>query len=178
MYIYATTSGVYATDGTDAGTVLLQATSADFVPLPNTPMVTLPNGKVLFFAFVNPSLDPGAATSSGIRIWETDGTAAGTTLTGTVPPVDTLLFGAESISNVIAIGGKVAFSYNFGGPSVPYVTNGTTAGTFAESTVLPTLGAVTGWRPDRRGDPHGGRRHDHRRLPGKIRQAPDRAHAR
>ena len=45
-YIFATSAGVYATDGTAAGTTLLQATGADFVPQPDTPMVTLPNGEV------------------------------------------------------------------------------------------------------------------------------------
>ena len=76
-YIYATSSGVYSTDGTSAGTTLLVAAGADFVPQPGTPMVTLPNGKVLFFGLVNPSLDIIGAITSGIRIWETDGTVAG-----------------------------------------------------------------------------------------------------
>jgi len=143
MYIYATSGGVYATDGADAGTVLLQATGADFVPLPNTPMVTLANGKVLFFALVNPSLDPTTGFASGIRIWETDGTVGGTTLTGTTMAPDLLQSGPDSIGNVVAIGNKVAFTYNFSGATVPYVTDGTTAGTFGASTVLPARGAVT-----------------------------------
>jgi hypothetical protein len=57
LYIYATSDGVYSTDGTSAGTTRLQAPGADFVPQPGTQMITLPNGKVLFFALANPALD-------------------------------------------------------------------------------------------------------------------------
>jgi hypothetical protein len=150
-YIYATTTGVYSTDGTAAGTTLLQAAGADFVPQPGTQMVTLPNGKVLFFALVNPSLDLIGAITDGIRIWETDGTAIGTTLVADVPAPDGLTTPGDSISNVEAIGDNVSFAFNVpGSGSLLYVTNGTQGGTTTESsdalpqTGMPSTSAVVG----------------------------------
>jgi hypothetical protein len=145
-YIYATNAGVYATDGTSAGTTLLQATGADFVPQPDTPMVTLPNGEVLFFALVNPSLDLIGATTDGIRIWETNGTAAGTTLVAEAPAPDGLRVSGDTISNVVAIGDNVSFAFNVpGSGSVLYVTNGTPAGTTTQfSPLLPAGGLEDG----------------------------------
>src|ERR1700719_1778266 len=104
VYVYATATGVYSTDGTAAGTTLLQAAGTDFVPQPGTQMVTLPNGKLLFFALVNPSLDLIGALSDGIRIWETDGTAAGTILVTDTQAPDGLQTTGDTISNVEAIG--------------------------------------------------------------------------
>jgi hypothetical protein len=153
-YIYATAAGVYATDGTDAGTTLLVAAGADFVPQPATQMITLANGKVLFFGLVNPSLDPIGAVTSGIRIWETDGTVAGTTQTGTTVPPDGLSIAGDSISNVVAIGNQIAFTYQIPGSNpataASLVTDGTTAGTSYQNTTLlppfglPGTGALTG----------------------------------
>src|SRR5580698_2738473 len=123
-YIYATTTGVYSTDGTAAGTTLLQAAGADFVPQPGSQMVTLPDGKVLFVALVNPSLDFIGALTAGIRIWETDGTATGTTLVADIPAPDGLTTPGDSISNVEAIGDNVSFAFNVpGSGSLLYVTN-------------------------------------------------------
>ena len=139
VYIYATASGVYSTDGTSAGTTLLQATGADFVPQPGTQMVALPNGKVLFFALVNLSLDFLGAFTGGIRIWETDGTVAGTTLVGQVSAPDGLQTAGDTISNVVAIGSEVSFAFNVpGSGSISYATNGATTNT--EPTTLPQTG--------------------------------------
>src|ERR1700680_3206791 len=134
-YIYDTSAGVYATDCTVAGTTLLQAAGADFVPQPGTQMVTLPNGKVLFFALVNPSLDLIGALVAGIRIWETDAPAAGTTLVGEPTAPDGLETAGDTISNVVAIGNEVSFAFNIpGNGSILYATDGTTAGTTIAST--------------------------------------------
>ena len=144
-YIYATSSGVYSTDGTSAGTTLLVAAGADFVPQPGTPMITLPNGKVLFFALVNPSLDLIGALTSGIRIWETDGTVAGTTQTGTSVAPDGLTTVGDNIDNVVAIGTEVSFAFNIpSSGSVLYATDGTTAGTVTAPTTLPQTGLTGG----------------------------------
>jgi hypothetical protein len=144
-FIYATGAGVYSTDGTDAGTTLLQAPGADFVPQPGTQMVTLPNGKVLFFALVNPSLDLLGALVDGIQIWETDGTAAGTTLVGQTAAPDGLTVPGDTISNVVAIGNEVSFAFNVpGSGSILYATDGTTAGTTIAPTTLPQTGLTNG----------------------------------
>jgi hypothetical protein len=147
-FIYATSTGVYSTDGTSAGTTLLQAPGADFVPQPGTQMVTLPNGKVLFFALVNPSLDPLGAVIGGIQIWETDGTVAGTTLVGQAAAPDALATPGDTISNVVAIGGEVSFAFNMpGSASLLYATNGATTNfepTTLPQTGLPSTGANVG----------------------------------
>jgi hypothetical protein len=109
-------------------------------------MVTLPNGKVLFIALVNPSLDLIGALTAGIRIWETDGTAAGTTLVTDTQAPDGLEIAGDTISNVVAIGDNVSFAFNMpGNGSVLYVTNGTQAGTAIEqSATLPQTGLNNG----------------------------------
>ena len=137
---------MYSTDGTSAGTTLLEAAGADFVPQPSTQMVTLPNGKVLFFALVNPSLDLIGALTDGIRIWETDGTASGTTLVADVQAPDGLTPPGDNISNVEAIGDNVSFAFNVpGNGSLLYVTNGTRNGTTTESSAtLPQTGLTEG----------------------------------
>ena len=149
-YIYATSAGVYSTDGTSAGTTLLVAAGTDFVPQTNAQMVTLPNGKVLFFALVNGLADPTNGSVEGIQVWETDGTVSGTSMTGSTYSLDGDQTAGDSIGNVVAIGSEVSFVSNVPGLSpVLFVTNGTSAGTLPESetlpqTGLPSTGALTG----------------------------------
>ena len=136
-----------STGGTSAGTALLLAAGADCVPQTGAQMVTLPNGKVLFFGLVNPGLDVVGAQTSGILIWETDDTVAGTTPTGNTGAPDSLSHPGDNIGNVVAIGAEISFAFTIpGSGSLLYATDGTTAGTAIESKTLPQTGLSGGSR--------------------------------
>lgn len=106
-YIFATAPGIYATDGTDAGTIFFQATDADFVPQPEALTMPLTNGRVEFFTLVNPALDLIGAL--------TGGTVAGTSQVGTTLAPDGLGTAGDTVSKVVAIGSRVSFAFNIPG---------------------------------------------------------------
>jgi hypothetical protein len=120
--------GVYATDGTAAGTTLITAANTPLTP--SYQMATLPNGEVVFTEhYYNPS-DP-LSMIQALQLWETNGTAAGTATFMSFPDVGTgLPNDGAGMSNFVSFGTRVLFEYAPGdGSYALYSTDGTQAGT-------------------------------------------------
>lgn len=135
--IWADQNGVWSSDGTGSGTILLKAlntgtpTATGFVP--GKQMATLPDGRVVFGATATGSTFSTDAFLNGIQLWVTDGTVAGTQRIftqidpGTGGPTDT-----DRFWNFVSTGNGVQFLSNVGGPNknTLYFTDGTNAGTY------------------------------------------------
>jgi ELWxxDGT repeat protein/VCBS repeat-containing protein len=112
---------LWVTDGTAAGTSLAK----DLVPGSGYPNIygiaSLGNGRAVF------SADDKTGVS-GIELWVTDGTAAGTSLLKDINPGGS----GSGVTNLTAIGnGRVVFDANDGSTGLElWVTDGTVAGTF------------------------------------------------
>ena len=139
------TTGIepWVTDGTAAGTKLIKnldsgSGSSLFAPIKGTSgygFTSLGDGRAVF-----------AASVSGIGVWITDGTSAGTTLLRLVNTPGGNGFG--SVDSFASAGpGKVIFTMNDGvSGTQPWITDGTTAGTvlLASSSSLPNNYTVLG----------------------------------
>ncbi len=126
-YVFVTQSGLEATDGSAAGTVLIK------------PSVTTPGG----FGGAGSIVSIGdavvfvAETSSGsgtfeytTQLWYSDGTAAGTRLITTMPASYAPYPSWATIESLSSVGGEALFNYydSSGNPAV-WATDGTAAGT-------------------------------------------------
>jgi len=116
--------GVFATDGTAAGTILLKAAVPGvkgFTPLADT----APLGNRLVFV--------GEASSQN-QLWITDGTPSGTVRYRVLRASTNFGGGYASIDDLTAVGQKIVFSYSDGTTAgyghLLWVTDGTAAGTF------------------------------------------------
>jgi len=131
-----TQAGLWATNGGYGSAAIIKAavtgTNSVVGFLPTYQMAALPNGKVVFGATGNGSTNP-SAIFSGIQLWVTDGTAAGTAQIAPNSFSDAA-FGTPSdpagLSNFVTVGSKVFFTDNDGtGALLLYSTDGTSAGT-------------------------------------------------
>jgi ELWxxDGT repeat protein len=107
---------IWASDGTDAGTVEITPAGLSFVELFNGS--TALSGNTLFF---------GGFGSGGAQVWRTDGTAPGTKLVASIAPG---FFAGTTPSFLTVVGGKLFFSANDGAHGTElWVSDGTAAGT-------------------------------------------------
>ncbi len=129
-------AGLWATNGGYGSAAIIKAavtgTNSVIGFLPTYQMAALPNGKVVFGASNNGSTNP-LALFSGVQLWVTDGTAAGTVQIAAGNFPDTA-FGTPSdpagLSNFVTVGSKVFFTSNDGfGNLGLWSTDGTTGGT-------------------------------------------------
>jgi ELWxxDGT repeat protein len=130
-FVFATTSGLYVTDGTKAGTTQIKANSGNFYP---EKFDVLPNGDALF------TVAPQAPTANypflgDTQLWITDGTASGTTLLETLPSNGL----TSEIDPIGLLTSGYLFAYNNGSTGQPlygnlYGSNGTVAGDVALTT--------------------------------------------
>ncbi|HET8997333.1 MAG TPA: Hint domain-containing protein, partial [Acetobacteraceae bacterium] len=139
--VFRLDNGLGITDGTAAGTQSLIPYSATGFTL-GYGMVQL-GSQALFTAT---SAASGRVAGSFNELWVTDGTTANTQLVATLP--DSPVGGTESgnISALTSLGSKALLVYtDSSGASSFWVTDGTSAGTFAlSSTLVPDgIGAMT-----------------------------------
>lgn len=132
--IFATSAGVYASDGTSTGTILLKAAVAGTLVtlgfVPGTKMAALPDGRVVFGATSYPTI---TQYTTSIQLWVTDGTVG-----GTQKIFSAIDYGAggtgdtSAFTNFVSVGNGVQFEYNLNWPNNNqlYLTDGTTAGTY------------------------------------------------
>ena len=111
--------GLFKTDGTNAGTTLVQSLGLDTYVFTPVPVITSAGGKVLF-----------NTADSNSAVWETDGTGAGTVQ---LTPDDVKLLG-----HAVAFNGSVYFTSQYPQPAI-WKTDGTAAGTsvFAQDAGFP-----------------------------------------
>ena len=141
--IFATSAGVYSSDGTFSGTTLILSNTlqSNITPgfVASTQMATLPNGSVVFGATSN-----FAGTSIlNVELWVTNGITAQKIYTSIAPA-------GGNFNNFISVSNGVQFEMNVGSPdnNLLFRTDGTSGGTIQlssqyvdNSSVGPGLGA-------------------------------------
>ncbi len=141
--IFATSAGVYSSDGTFSGTTLILSNTlqSNITPgfVASTQMATLPNGSVVFGATSN-----FAGTSIlNMELWVTNGITAQKIYTSIAPA-------GGNFNNFISVSNGVQFEMNVGSPdnNLLFRTDGTSGGTIQlssqyvdNSSVGPGLGA-------------------------------------
>jgi ELWxxDGT repeat protein len=132
---------LWKSDGTAAGTVLVrdlrpgQSFGADSAPYSSNPGQFTKNGSVLYF-----TANDGA---SGIELWKSDGTEAGTVLvkdifTGTTPYYGVPLPNDSAPQRLTVVNGTLFFSaYTIAGGRELWKSDGTEAGTVLVKDILP-----------------------------------------
>ncbi|HVA45380.1 MAG TPA: hypothetical protein VNH11_03245, partial [Pirellulales bacterium] len=146
MFFPGPSGGLYRADGSPADVAPL--TTSDPTPKtvyqPYSSGAAAVNGKLLFFATTNASLD-------GAQLWESDGTtttqlpAINTGTEGSTPYFsEPYLFSPSTLPSAVNVGGVIYFAANSGSSGAVggydlYVTNGTQAGTSpVASSVIPS----------------------------------------
>lgn len=126
----ANTLTLHISDGTSVGTTQLRTFSFPSSPLSYPVGGTARVGSLVFFSLEAPN--------GHWEIWKTDGTSVGTTLVKSVDGRDPGGYYVTTPSELTTIGSKVVFkAYSADAGDEPWVTDGTSAGTFRLSDVFP-----------------------------------------